>query len=231
MNRSQMNLSEMLQTLEEFLTANLSSFENRPAILAIIEQLRTSNAEIKRLNLSQSTSTKADFAIKQTDEEFLIATAVKVSEGLKVIAATNKDERLKIEANTSEWDLSRMRKDDLYVRLQQLHATALPFVNQLLPLSISQAEVDSLNTYTTKLAKVKPAINTKKAKISEATSDLGQTITEINTVVRETLGDLMLEFKLLNHCPYFSSNSLHLTISISYNLSFKFTFKWSCTAV
>lgn len=202
MNRSQMNLSEMLQTLEEFLTANLSSFENRPAILAIIEQLRTSNAEIKRLNLSQSTSTKADFAIKQTDEEFLIATAVKVSEGLKVIAATNKDERLKIEANTSEWDLSRMRKDDLYVRLQQLHATALPFVNQLLPLSISQAEVDSLNTYTTKLAKVKPAINTKKAKISEATSDLGQTITEINTVVRETLDDLMLEFKLLNPTLY-----------------------------
>lgn len=202
MNRSQMNLSEMLQTLEEFLTANLSSFENRPAILAIIEQLRTSNAEIKRLNLSQSTSTKADFAIKQTDEEFLIATAVKVSEGLKVIAATNKDERLKIEANTSEWDLSRMRKDDLYVRLQQLYATALPFVNQLLPLSISQAEVDSLNTYTTKLAKVKPAINTKKAKISEATSDLGQTITEINTVVRETLDDLMLEFKLLNPTLY-----------------------------
>src|SRR5665647_215567 len=98
MNRSQMNLSEMLQTLEEFLTANLSSFQNRPVILAIIEQLRTSNAEIKRLNLSQSTSTKADFAIKQTDEEFLIATAVKVSEGLKVIAATNKDERLKIDA-------------------------------------------------------------------------------------------------------------------------------------
>ena len=98
--------------------------------------------------------------------------------------------------------MRRMRKDDLYVRLQQLHATALPFVNQLLPLSISQAEVDSLNTYTTKLAKVKPAINTKKAKISEATSDLGQTITEINTVVRETLDDLMLEFKLLNPTLY-----------------------------
>lgn len=202
MDRKQMNLSEMLQTLEEFLTANFSSFENKPAILAIIEQLRTSNAEIKRLNLSQSTSTKADFAIKQTDEEFLIATAVKVSEGLKVIAATDKDERLKIEAKTSEWDLSRMRKDDLYVRLKQLYATALPFVDQLLPLSISQAEVDSLDTDTTKLSKVKPVINTKTAKTTKATSDLGQTITEINTVVRETLDDLMLEFKLLNPTLY-----------------------------
>ncbi len=48
MDRKQMNLSEMLLTLEEFLSTNLSSFQNRPAILAIIEQLRTSNAEIKR---------------------------------------------------------------------------------------------------------------------------------------------------------------------------------------
>jgi len=202
MDRKQMNLLEMLLTLEEFLTANFSSFENKPAILAIIEQLRTSNAEIKRLNLLQSVSTEADYAIKGTDEEFLIATAVKVSEGLKVIAATNKNERLKIEAKTSEWDLSRMRKDDLYVRLKQLYATALPFVDQLLPLSISQAEVDSLDTDTTKLSKIKPVINTKKAKISEATSDLDQTLTEINTVVRKTLDDLMLEFKLLSPTLY-----------------------------
>lgn len=202
MDRKQMNLSEMLLTLEEFLTANLSSFENKSAIMTVIEQLKTSNAEIKRLNLSQSVSTEADYAIKETDEERLIATAVKVSEGLKVIAATNKDERLKIDAKTSEWNLSRMRKDDLYVRLKQLHATALPFVDQLLPLSISQAEVDSLDTDTTKLSKAKPVINTKTAKSTKATSDLGQTITDINTVVRETLDDLMLEFKLLNPTLY-----------------------------
>ena len=202
MNRSQMNLSEMLLTLEEFLTANFSSFENKPAILAIIEQLRTSNAEIKRLNLLQSVSTEADYAIKGTDEEFLIATAVKVSEGLKVIAATNKDERLKIEAKISQWDLSHMRKDNLYIRLKQLYATALPFVDQLLPLSISQAEVDSLDTDTTKLSKIKPVINTKIAKTTKATSDLGQTLTDINTAVRETLDDLMLEFKLLNPTLY-----------------------------
>lgn len=202
MDRKQMNLSEMLLTLEEFLTANLSNFENRPAILTIIEQLKTSNAEIKRLNQSQSVSTEADYAIKETDEKFLIATAVKVSEGLKVIAATNKDERLKIEAQISQWDLSHMRKDNLYVRLKQLYSTALPFVNQLLPLSISQAEIDSLDTATTKLAKIKPAINTKIAKTTKATSDLGQTITDINTAVRETLDDLMLEFKLLNPTLY-----------------------------
>lgn len=202
MNRKQMNLSEMLQTLEEFLTANLSSFENKPAIMSVIGQLKTKNVAIKTLSLTQSVSTEADYAVKETDEEFLIATAVRVSDGLKVIAATNKDERLQIEAKTSQWDLSHMRKDDLYVRLKQLHETALPYVEQLLPLGISPAEVDSLDTDSTKLSKVKPAINNIKAKTTKATSDLGQTLTGINAVVRKTLDPLMLEFKLLNPTLY-----------------------------
>ena len=202
MNRKQMNLSEMLQTLEEFLTTNIASFENKPAIMSVINQLKTENAKIRSLTLSQSASTEADFAIKAADEDALIATAEKVSDGLKVIAANTHDARLKIEAKVSSWDLGRMRKDDMYVRLKQLYATALPFVEQLLPLGISQAEVDSLNTKSTTLANVKPGINIKIAKTSKATTDLGKTIKDINTVVRDTLDDLMLEFKLLNPSLY-----------------------------
>ena len=198
MDRKQMNLSEMLQTLEEFLTANLSSFEDKPAIMSVIDELKTKNAEIKTLNLSQSVSTEADYAIKDTDEELLIATAVKVSDGLKVIAATNKDKRLKIEAKTSQWDLGRLRKDNLYVRLKQLYATALPLVDSLLPLGISKEEVDSLDTDSTKLSGVTPAINNIKVKTTKATTDLETTIKGINGVVNNTLDDLMLEFKLLN---------------------------------
>ena len=202
MNRKQMNLSEMLQTLEEFITTNLPSFENKPAIMAVYEELKVKNVEIKSLNQSQSVSTEADFAIKGSGEDALIATAVRVSYGLKVIAATNKDERLQIEAKVSQWDLSRMRKDDMYVRLKQLHETALPFVEQLLPLGILQTEVDSLDSDTTKLSKVKPTINNIKVKTTKATSDLGQTLTGINAVVRKTLDPLMLEFKLLNPTLY-----------------------------
>ena len=202
MDRKQMNLSEMLLTLEEFLTINLSSFQNKPAILEVINELKTKNAEIKALYLSQSVSTEADFVIKNYDEDALITTAVKVSDGLKVIAATNKDSRLKIEAKVSEWDLGRMRKDDLYVRLKQLHATALPFASQLLSLGILQSEIDSLDTESTKLSNAKPVINNLKAKTTLATSDLNNTIKNINTVVRETLDPLMLEFKLQNPTLY-----------------------------
>ena len=202
MDRKQMNLSEMLLTLEEFLTINLSSFQNKPAILEVINELKTKNAEIKELYLSQSVSTEADFVIKNYDEDALITTAVKVSDGLKVIAATTKDSRLKIEAKVSEWDLGRMRKDDLYIRLKQLYATALPFASQLLSLGILQSEIDSLDTESTKLSNAKPVINNLKAKTTLATSDLNNTIKNINTVVRETLDPLMLEFKLQNPTLY-----------------------------
>ena len=198
MNRKQMNLAEMLLMLEEFLTTNLTSFENKPAIISVIDELKTKNAEIINLSLSQAVSTEADFTIKDADEEALIATAVKVSDRLKEIAATTHDAHLKIEGSVSQWELSHMRKDNMYVRLKQLRATALPFVDQLLPLGVSQAEVDSLNTESTKLSKVKPEINIIQAKNSKATNDLDKTIKDINTLVRETLDNLMLEFKLLN---------------------------------
>ncbi len=192
----------MLSTLEEFLTANLSGFENKPAILSVIGELKTKNAEIKNLSLSQSVSTEADYAIKEAGEDALIATAVKVSDGLKVIAATTHDARLKIEAKVSQWELSHLRKSDMYVRLKQLYATALPFADQLLPLGITRGEIDSLDTETTRLMNVKPVINVKQDKTTRATAGLEQTIKDINSVVRDTLDPLMLEFKLLNPTLY-----------------------------
>jgi len=202
MNRNQMNLSEMLRTLEEFLTKNLSSFENKQAIMSVINELKTKNAEIESLKLSQSVSTQADYEIKDSDEEVLIATAVKVSDGLKVIAATTNNARLKIDAKISQWDLSRMRKDNMYVRLKQLNVAALPYGDQLEPLGITKSEVDSLDVESTRLLKVKPEINIIQGKTTKATNDLGETITYINGVVREKLDLLMLEFKLLNPSLY-----------------------------
>lgn len=202
MDRKQINVSEMLLTLEEFMTSNLASFKNKPAILSAIDELKTKNAEIKVLNLTQSTKTEADQTIKNNEDDAIILTAVKVSDGLRVIAATNDDPRLKIDSKISQWGLSRLRKNNLYIRLKQLHATALPFLEQLLPLSITEAEVNSLETESTRLSGVKPEINNVKLKSTRATSDLDETLDYINGRVKDQLDNLMLEFKLLNPTLY-----------------------------
>jgi hypothetical protein len=202
MTRRELNLFEMFRTLEEFFDLNLSSFENKPAIHGCITELKSRNATIATLNGLQSVSTKADFAIKNEDKLLLIDTAVKISDGLKVLAATNKDTRLKIEAQLSHWDLGRLKEPDLEVRLRQLHATAIPYGAELLPLGITMEEIDSLDTDTDKLMKTSPTIKNIKVKTKQATTELGQTVVDTNNFIRQTIDSLMLQFKTLDATLY-----------------------------
>ena len=202
MNRRELNLFVMFQTLEEFFETNLSSFEDKATIMGSIAELKSRNVSIRSLSELQSVSTKADFAIKSEDKQLLIDTAIKVSEGLKVLAATHKDTRLKIEAQLSRWDLGRLREGDLLVRLKQLYVSAAPHELELLPLGVSKEEIDSLDSDSNKLMKSSPVIKNIKAKTTQATAELGQTVVDTNTFIREMLDSLMLQFKNLNPTLY-----------------------------
>jgi len=202
MNRREMNLFAMFQTVEEFFDTNLPSFKDKPVILDSITELKSSNTNIFSLNELQSVSTKADFAIKSEDKLSLIDTAIKVSDGLKVVAATHKDTRLKIEAQVSRWDLGRLREGDLIIRLKQLNATAAPYTTELLSQGILKEEIDALDTDTGKLMKSSPVIKNKQAKTTQATAELGQMVIDTNNFIRETIDALMLQFKNLNSTLY-----------------------------
>ncbi|HET7733090.1 MAG TPA: hypothetical protein VFK73_04555 [Paludibacter sp.] len=202
MNRREMNLSGTFQTLEEFLNDNLSSFDGNEPILSVIGELKIKNTKIRSLNELQAKSTEADYAVKSEDEHILIDIAIKVSDGLKVIAATRKDTRLKIEARVSRWELGRMREGDMFVRLKQLYVAALPFTQELLLLKVSKDEIDSLNIDESELDKSTPAIENVKAKTKQARAELRQVIADTNKLIRETLDPLMLQFKILNPTLY-----------------------------
>ena len=202
MNRREINLTGMFLTLEEFLTANLSSIEDKPLIMSVYAELKVNNLKIRGLNESQSVSTKAEFAIKKKDKKSLIVIAIKVVDGLKVMAATHNDTRLKVETKLSLWDLSRMRENDMIVRLKQLGAAAMPYAEELLQLGITKEELESLNSDSDKLLKATPTIKNIEAKTTQATTELGQIIADTNTMIRETLDPLMLQFKLMNSTLY-----------------------------
>ena len=95
-----------------------------------------------------------------------------------------------------------MRESDRYIRLKQLRETALPFVTQLLPMGITAADVDLLNTDTSDLVKATPVIKVKKAKVSQSTAELKQTVKAIKLMLKDGLDALMLEFKYLNPTLY-----------------------------
>jgi len=202
MNRREINLHGMLLTVEEFLIDNQSSFANKPAILSCMATLKEKNAGIESLSQAQAISTKADFLIKGDDKKSLIDTAIKISDGMKGHAAATQDTRLKVEAEISRWDMNRMRENDLVIRLKRLHEVALPLATYLLESGISQAEIDSLDTNSDKLMKTNPAIQNVKAKTTQATAEMGQTVVDTNNMLRDTLDPLMLQFKTLNATLY-----------------------------
>lgn len=202
MTRRELNLSSMFQTVEEFLNKNSSSFEDKPLIKAAIADLKQCNATIHSLNEAQSVSTRADFAIKAEDKKVLIDNAIKVSDGLKAIAAMKKDIRLKVEADVSRWELGRLRENDMLIRLKQLHVAAQPYLAELLTLGVEASVVDSLDGDSSKLMKTSPVIRNIKVKTRQATLELGQTVVSTNTLIRETLDPMMLPFKNLNPTLY-----------------------------
>lgn len=202
MNRRELNLSTMFQTVEEFLNKNSSSFEDKPLMKAAIADLKQCNATIHSLNEAQSVSTRADFAIKAEDRKMLLDNGLKVSDGLKAIAAMNKDTRLKVEADVSRWELGRLRENDMLIRLKQLHATAQPYMAELLALGVEASVVDSLDSDSSKLMQTSPAIRNIKVKTRQATIELGETVISTNNLIRETLDPMMLPFKNINPTLY-----------------------------
>jgi len=202
MNKRELNLSGMFQTLEEFFKKNELSFNDKPVIVNVIADLKQRNQNISILNEAQSISTRADFVIKADDKKLLINNAIKVSDGLKVIAAMNKDTRLKIEADISRWELNRSRENEIVVQLKRLFTTALPFAAELMPLGITSEIIDSLDSDTSKLMKSSPAIKNIKVKTKQATAELNQLVLETNNLIRETLDPLMLLFKILDPTLY-----------------------------
>lgn len=202
MNRRNLNLFVTFQILEEFLNNNLSSFDGNDQILSVVGELKIKNTRIRHLNELLAKSTEADYAVKSVDEHILIDIAIKVSDELKVIAATRKDTRLKIEAKVSRWELGRMSGNEMFVRLKQLYATALPFAKELLSLGVSKDEIESLNIEEGELGKGSPAIQNVKAKTKQATAELRQTIADANALIREKLDPLMFQFKIVNSILY-----------------------------
>jgi len=198
MNRRELNLSVTFQTLEEFLNRNLSNFKDNDPILGVIGELKIKNTKIRNLNELLAKSTEADYAVKSTDEHILIDIAIKVSDGLKIIAATRNDAGLKNEARISRWELMHMRGNEMFVRLKQLYATALPFAKELLPLGVSIEEIDSLNIDASELVNSTPAIQNIKAKTKQATAELREIIADTNILLHEMLDPLMLQFEIVD---------------------------------
>ena len=202
MNRKEINLSDMLQSVDQFLNKNVTQFQNQTALMLSHTQLHVINGEIFSLSQLQAVDTTVDTKLKGNQKTELIQVVMKVSAVLIAHAAATDNTKLKLSAGASEWELKNMRENDLVIKAKAIYDLALPLLDKLIPWGITQADLDLLGTDYAEFKQKTPENRNQRAQSTQATATLKEKLHEGKTLVKEKIDPMMLTFKALNPSFY-----------------------------
>ena len=211
MNRVEMNQFNMMQSVVQFFTINQSVLSSNPAIGTNADRLKSLIGDINAISQVQAVSTKPDTTIKADIKSSMIDGALKVAGGMLAHAALTADTRLKMIADITISELSRLRETDLTIKIRALYDAALPIAEALAVWGVTQADIDGLNTGIEDFTTQSPVIRNLKAKTKQATSGLKSKFDEGNDLIKNTLDPMMLPFKNLNptlHGEYMNARAI-----------------------
>ena len=202
MNRKEINLLGMLESVVEGLDINEPLISNKPAIMAVKSRLKRNIVVVKGLQQKQAVGTKADTAIKNYKREDMTANLLNVAAGITAVGAEKNDIRLKMAGAVTEPALNGMRESDLVIRAHEVYETAMSIAPELVTWGISQDEIDDLGASSDSYLSQNPTIRNIKAKSVEATTEIKQKLNESYSLVKDPLDALMLPFKKINPTFY-----------------------------
>lgn len=202
MNRNEINLFDMLQSVDEFLTQNASLIQNQPALVSAYTQLHSINEEIFNLNQRQSVSTTTETALKSNQKKEMIQILLKVAGAMAAHAAATDDIKLRLTVTLSEWELKNMRENDLVIKAKAIYDAALPLAAQIASWGVTQAELDLLGVDFTEFKQKTPDIRNMKVQSTQATATLKEKLDEGKTLLKEKIDAMMLPFKSSNPAFY-----------------------------
>jgi len=198
MNRKNLNSFSTIMSVEQFLTINQLLFNDKPPIVAVHTQLKTAISEIELNEQTQAVDTTIDTTIKGEAKDELIATTLRVAAAMSAVAAATSDTRLRMIADVSKTDLTRMREGDFSTRIRTIFQAAMAVAPELLTWGVTQADIDSLDTGSSSFIQLAPENRNIKAVSTQAKSEITTKISETNALIRNTLDPLMLPYKTLN---------------------------------
>jgi len=202
MNRKEINLSDMMQSVDEFLTNNASLIQTQTPLVQAHTRLHAINSDIFLLNQQQAIDTKGDTVIKGNQKKELVQHLTKVAAATGAHAAAIADPKLKLTATVSDWELQNMRENDLVVKAKTIYDAALPVVSSLATWGVTQADLDTLNADFTGFKQKTPAIRNIQVSSTQATANLKVKLKEGKTLLKETIDAMMLPYKNLNPVFY-----------------------------
>jgi hypothetical protein len=202
MTREQINLLSMLKSVLQFYTENPQLLEGKPALQAAVEKLRADISKIEALEQEQAKNAKADTALKGETKVALIKAIQKVMAGVAAHAAATNDTRLKMAADVSEYELKKMRDNDLILQTISTHELAVPIAPDLVVWNVTQVDIDALDTNSTAFDAKDPAIKNIKARSAQATKDIKAKLDEAYNFTKNTLDPMMLPLKMSDATLY-----------------------------
>ena len=202
MTREQINLLSMLKSVLQFFTENPQLLEGKPALQAAVEKVRAYVSEVEALEQAQAIGSKADTALKRETKTSIISALLKVLAGIGAHGAAINDTRLKMAADVSEYELKKMRDNNLIIQTNATHELAMSVATDLETWHVTQADIDALDTNSAAFEAKDPAIKNIKARSTKATADIKAKLDEAYNFTKDSLDAMMLPYKTVNPKAY-----------------------------
>ena len=213
MDRKELDLENMIESIVEVLDNNQSLISDKQSIVAVQTKLKANITDVKSLKQKQAISTKADYAIKGYKKGDMIANLLIVAAGVAAVGAEKNDVRLKLLGAVTESALKNMRESDLVIKGHEIYEAAMTIIPELLVWNVTQDEVDDLGDSTDSYLSQNPTIRNIKAKSTQATKEIKAKLNESYNLIKDPLDALMLPFKKINPTFYGEYQNTRLIIS------------------
>ncbi|MDD5185746.1 MAG: hypothetical protein PHS84_10855 [Paludibacter sp.] len=213
MNRKQIDLSEMIESVSKVLDDNASLISDKPSIVAVNTKLKENMVEVKELKQKQAVSTKPNYTIKEYKKEDMIANLLVVKAGVTAVGIDKNDVKLKTISEVTESAIKNMRESDLVVYGHDLYVAAMTIPAELLVWGVTQDEIDDLGDSTDSYLDQNPTIRNIKAKSSQATTEIKGKLNVSLKLIKETLDPLIEPFKKMNPTFYGEYQNTRIIVS------------------
>jgi len=215
MTRNEMNLVNMFKTVDRFFLNNIDFFRAYPSILESHARIQQGLGIIDGLSETQSTGTKVQTGLKNNEKKELDLKMIKVSDAIGAVAAATNNSELKLIADWPKSLLNRLREGDYYIKVQQVYKTALPLANQLQVWGVSIDDIETLNTLSASMKQRTPDRRNIEVVSKQATTELRDTIADLNKELKNTTDKLMKPIATLNPTVFGQYSNARIVVDLA----------------
>ena len=140
---------------------------------------------------------------------------IKVSDAIGAVAAATNNPELKLIADWPKSLLNRLREGDYYIKVQQVYKTALPLANQLQGWGVSMDDIETLNTLSASMKQRTPDRRNIEVVSKQATTELRDTIADLNKELKNTTDKLMKPIATLNPTVFGQYSNARIVVDLA----------------